>query len=52
VSLRIEQGFSIKEIMKFAGHSSVQMTMQRNGYLFSSPDHRKAMAMVKAKLPG
>lgn len=31
VSLWIEQGFSIKEIMTFAGHSSIQMTMERNG---------------------
>jgi hypothetical protein len=29
VSLWIEQGFSIKEIMTFAGHASVQMIMER-----------------------
>ena len=34
VSLWIEQGFSIKEVMTFAGHSSVQMTMERYGHLF------------------
>ena len=48
----IEQGFSIKEIMTFAGHSSIQMTMERYGHLFPSPDHQKAMAMVEAKLLG
>lgn len=43
VSLWIEQGFSIKEIMTFAGHSSIQMTMERYGHLFPSPDHQKAV---------
>ena len=42
----------IKEIMTFAGHSSIQMTMERYGHLFPSPDHQKAMAMVEAKLLG
>jgi hypothetical protein len=37
VSLWIEQGFSIKEVMTFAGHSSVQMTMERYGHLFPTP---------------
>jgi integrase len=52
VSLWIEQGFSIKEVMTFAGHSSIQMTMERYGHLFPSPDHQKAMAMVEEKLLG
>lgn len=52
VSLWIEQGFSIKEVMTFAGHSSVQMTMERYGHLFPSPEHQKAMAMVEEKLLG
>jgi integrase len=52
VSLWIEQGFSIKEIMTFAGHPSIQMTMERYGHLFPSPDHQKAMAIVEAKLLG
>jgi integrase len=38
--------------MTFAGHSSIQMTMERYGHLFPSPDHQKAMAMVEAKLLG
>ncbi len=52
VSLWIEQGFSIKEVMTFAGHSSIQMTMERYGHLFPSPDHQHAMAQVEAKLLG
>lgn len=31
VSLWIKQGFSIKEIKTFTGHSSIQMTMERYG---------------------
>ena len=50
--LWIEQGFSIKEVMTFAGHSSIQMTMERYGHLFPSPDHQNAMAEVEAKLLG
>jgi integrase len=52
VSLWIEQGFSIKEVMTFAGHSSVQMTMERYGHLFPTPDHQRAMAQVEARLLG
>jgi integrase len=52
VSLWIKQGFSIKEVMTFAGHSSIQKTMERYGYLFLSPDHHNAMAKVEAKLLG
>jgi integrase len=47
VSLWIEQGFSIKEVMTFAGHASVQMTMERYGHLFPTPDHQNAMAQVE-----
>lgn len=52
VSLWIEQGFSIKEVMTFAGHSSVQMTMERYGHLFPSPDHRRGMAEVEQRVFG
>jgi integrase len=52
VSLWIEQGFTIKEIMTFAGHSSVQMTMDRYGHLFPSPDHQRGMAEVESRLLG
>ena len=52
VSIWIEQGFSIKEVMTFAGHASVQMTMERYGHLFPSPDHQRAMAEVEVRLLG
>ncbi len=52
VSLWIEQGFSVKEVMTFAGHASVQMTMERYGHLFPSPDHRHGMAEVEERLFG
>lgn len=52
VSLWIEQELSIKEVMTFAGHASVQMTMERYGHLFPSPDHQRAMAVVEARLLG
>jgi len=52
VSLWIEQGFSIKEVMTFAGHSSVQMTMDRYGHLFPTPDHQRGMAEIETRLLG
>ena len=52
VSLWIEQGFSIKEVMTFAGHSSVQMTMDRYGHLFPSADHQRGVAEVEKRLLG
>ncbi len=52
VSLWIEQGFSIKEVMTFAGHASVQMTMERYGHLFPTPDHQRAMALVEQRVFG
>ena len=52
VSLWIEQGFSIKEVMAFAGHASVQMTMERYGHLFPTPDHQRGMAQVEQRLFG
>lgn len=52
VSLWIEQGFSIKEVMTFAGHSSIQMTMERYGHLFPSPDHQKSMVLVEQRVLG
>jgi integrase len=52
VSLWIEQGFNVKEVMTFAGHSSVQMTMDRYGHLFPSPDHQGGMAEIEERLFG
>jgi integrase len=43
VSCWIEAGLSPKTIQTFAGHSSLQVTMDRYGHLFPSEDHRVAM---------
>ncbi len=52
VSAWIQQGFSVKEVMTFAGHASVQMTMERYGHLFPSPEHHRGMAEIEARLLG
>ena len=52
VSLWIEQGFNVKEVMTFAGHGLVQMTMDRYGHLFPSPDHQRGMAEIETRLLG
>jgi integrase len=43
VSCWIEAGLAAKTVQTFAGHASVQVTMDRYGHLFPSADHRKAM---------
>jgi integrase len=50
VSSWIAEGFGIKAIMTWAGHSSVAMTMDLYGHLFPSPDHHVGMASVEKKL--
>ena len=52
VSPWIDQGFAFKEVMTFAGHASVQMTMERYGHLFPTPDHQHAMAQVEQRVFG
>ena len=52
VSLWIEQGFSIKEVMMFAGNPSVQMTMERYDHLFPTLDHQRSMAEVEHRIFG
>ena len=48
ISTWIEQGMSPKEIQTFAGHSSLQVTMDRYGHLFPNTDHiRKFNAVAK-----
>jgi integrase len=42
----------VKEVMTFTGHSSVQMTMDRYGHLFRSPDHQRGMAEIETRLLG
>ena len=43
VSYWIEAGLSPKTVQTFAGHSSLEMTMDRYGHLFKSENHRLAM---------
>jgi integrase len=42
----IEAGLKPKTIQTFAGHASLQVTMDRYGHLFPSDDHRKAMDQI------
>jgi integrase len=43
VSTWIEAGCPPKTVQTFAGHASLQITMDRYGHLFPSEDHKKAM---------
>jgi integrase len=46
VSSWIEAGFTPKAVQTFAGHASLQITMDRYGHLFPSEDHKKAMDQI------
>jgi len=37
---------SPKTVQTFAGHASLQITMDRYGHLFPSEDHKKAMDQI------
>jgi len=50
VSCWIEAGLSPKTVQTFAGHSSVQVTMDRYGHLFKSEDHQKAMDAIAREM--
>lgn len=50
ISTWIEAGFSPKEIQTFAGHKSLQMTMDRYGHMFPSTGHREAMEKIARDL--
>ena len=52
VSAWINQGFSVKAVMEFAGHADYRQTMSRYGKLFPSEDHRRAMAEMERRLLG
>ena len=52
VSCWIEAELSPKTVQTFAGHSSLQVTMDRYGHLFRSDDHRKAMDAIAEGLFG
>ena len=50
ISCWIEAGLSPKTVQTFAGHSSLQMTMDRYGHLFKSDDHKRAMDAIAKEL--
>ena len=50
ISTWIEADLKPKTVQTFAGHSSLQVTMDRYGYLFKSDDHTKAMEDIAKKL--
>jgi len=52
VSCWIEAGLAPKTIQTFAGHASLQLTMDRYGHLFPDDDHKKTMDQVARELWG
>jgi integrase len=46
VSCWIEAGMAPKTVQTFAGHASLQITMDRYGYLFPSDSHKQAMDQI------
>jgi integrase len=50
VSCWIEAGFTPKTVQTFAGHASLQVTMDRYGHLFPTEDHKKAMDQIARDL--
>ncbi len=52
VSCWIDAGLKPKTVQTFAGHSSLQVTMDRYGHLFKSDDHKEAMNAIAADVFG
>lgn len=52
VSCWIEAGLNPKTVQTFAGHSSLQVTMDRYGHMFKSDDHRTAMDVIAGEMLG
>src|SRR5262249_22203520 len=50
VSCWIETGMTPKTVQTFAGHASLQITMDRYGHLFPSEDHKRAMDNIAMRL--
>ena len=50
ISCWIEAGLSPKTVQTFAGHSTLQVTMDRYGHLFKSEDHKRAMDAISKEL--
>jgi integrase len=46
ISCWIDAGLPPKTVQTFAGHSSLQVTMDRYGHLFRSDDHGRAMDII------
>ncbi len=52
ISCWIEAVLAPKTVQTFAGHSSLQVTMDRYGHLFKSDDHRVAMDRIAKSMFG
>lgn len=50
VSCWIEAGLQPKTVQTFAGHSSLQVTMDRYGHMFKSEDHQRAMDAIAKEM--
>jgi integrase len=50
VSCWIEAGLTPKTVQTFAGHASLQVTMDRYGHLFPADDHKKTMDHIAKEL--
>jgi integrase len=50
ISCWIERGLSPKTVQTFAGHKSLQVTMDRYGHLFPSEDHKVVMDAIASDL--
>jgi integrase len=50
ISMWIEAGLTPKTVQTFAGHASLQVTMDRYGHLFPSDDHKRAMDGIATQL--
>lgn len=46
ISCWIEAGMAPKTVQTFAGHASLQVTMDRYGHLFPSEDHKRVMDQI------
>lgn len=50
ISTWIEAGFPPKAVQTFAGHSTLQVTMDRYGHLFPADDHSARMNQIASEL--
>ena len=50
VSCWIDAGLNPKTVQTFAGHSSLQVTMDRYGHLIKSEDHKRAMDAIAVEM--